>query len=345
MTTAARLTNPAVPSAGQPEEQWPLEVSVLVPVTERPGPLPELYRDYSEVLKREGLSYEFIFAVEPWATDLLRPIQRLSAQGEPIRVLAVGQTAGETTLLRIAAAEAQGAVLITLPAYRRVVAAGLPALVRRVEAGSDLVVARRWPRCDGRLNRLQTSALHALLRKATGSPFHDIACGVRATRPGILEALQVRGEGTRFLPLIARRAGYRVEEISIPQHPDDARARVYGPGVYVRRLIDVLGLYFLIRFQEKPLRFFGLIGAATSVFGAVILTVVLVQRLAGQGLADRPLLLLGVLLVVLGVQSIGIGLVGEIIVHLHASRRKAYSLLKPPGPEPTTTAGDRSRQD
>src|SRR5690606_13461460 len=99
-------------------------------------------------------------------------------------------------------------------------------------------------------------------------------------------------------------------------------------GVYLRRLIDLLGLLFVLRFTDKPLRFFGLAGSLFSFAGALILAAVLVQRLGGQGIADRPLLLLGVVLVVLGVQVVALGLVGEIIVHLNASSRPPYRLWR-----------------
>ena len=153
---------------------------------------------------------------------------------------------------------------------------------------------------------------------------HDVACGVRAMRRDVLEDLPLYGDFHRFLPLLALRDGYRVEELPAAQHPRDARPRVYSPGIYLRRLIDVLGLFFLLRFTDKPLRFFGLVGAASGLLGAAVLAVLFVQRLGGRGIADRPLLLLGVLLVMLGVQAIALGLVGEIIVHLSAARQRLY---------------------
>jgi hypothetical protein len=108
------------------------------------------------------------------------------------------------------------------------------------------------------------------------------------------------------------------------------RSRVYSPGVYLRRLIDVVGLLFLLKFTEKPLRFFGLIGSLLSGVGAVLLAVLFVQRLAGESLANRPLLLLAVLLMVLGIQSVALGLIGEMIVHLTASQRRRYRLRTAP---------------
>jgi hypothetical protein len=104
---------------------------------------------------------------------------------------------------------------------------------------------------------------------------------------------------------------------------------VYGLGTYLRRALDLLGLFFLVRFTQRPLRFFGLVGSLLALAGTVILAVLGVQRIGGQGLADRPLLLVGILLLVLGVQAIALGLVGEIIVHLHAARHRQYRLASP----------------
>lgn len=161
--------------------------------------------------------------------------------------------------------------------------------------------------------------------------------GVAALPRTALMELPLDGDFARLLPLIAERAGFRVEEVPCPQHPDDARRRLHGPGGYVRRLIDVLGVLFLVRFTEKPLRFFGLIGGVLFVTGAVLLAVLAAQKLEGQDIANRPMLLLAVLLVVLGVHAIALGLIGEIIVHLQVARRPGYWLADDPGragPEP-----------
>jgi hypothetical protein len=148
-------------------------------------------------------------------------------------------------------------------------------------------------------------------------------------RTEVLRDLPLYGDFFRYLPLLALHEGYRVDEIDAAQHAGSSAARIYGPGVYLRRLIDVLGLFFLLRFTDKPLRFFGLIGSALSVLGSVTLAVVIAQRFQGRALADRPMFLLGVLILVLGVQSISLGLIGEIIVH-HASRRGTYRLADVP---------------
>jgi len=301
-----------------------VQLSVVVPVTERPEPLAALYGEFSAPLRESGRTYEFLFVVEPWTRGLAEPLAELAARGEPVRVLEVGQSVGEAALVRLGAAHARGAIVLTLPSYRRVEAQALPSLVAEVERGADLAVARRYPRRDSAINRLHNRALHAMIGRLGAGRVNDVACGVRAMRRELLEELPIYGDFFRFIPLFAVRDGYDVREVDAPQHAADVAPRFYSPGTYLRRLIDVLGLFFLLRFTEKPLRFFGLIGSAFAASGALLLLFLLIERLGGEGIAERPLLLLSVLLLVLGVQAIALGLVGEIIVHLNAPARRPY---------------------
>ena len=300
------------------------DVSVIVPVTERPDPLADIYLEYSRAIAESGRSHEFLFTVEPSHRSAVDSLRALATRGEPIRVIEVGHAVGESTLLKLGASRARGDVLVALPAYHRVVAEAIPEIIDAVEGGADLANCRRWPRRDSWLNRLQTWALHTMVTGLAGGRVRDVGSGVRAMRPAVLRELPLYGDFFRFLPVLALRDGYSVVEVDAPQHPRDARVRVYSPGTYLRRAIDVFGLFFLSRFTYKPLRFFGLIGSLLSAVGGVILAVMFVQRMGGQGMANRPLLLLAVLLFTLGVQAVALGLIGEIIVHFNAPSRRAY---------------------
>jgi hypothetical protein len=301
-------------------------VSVIVPVTERPAPLDGLYEELAAPLRASGRPYEFIFVTEPWGRSLASGLAALAASGEPVRVLLTGQTVGETAQIKLALKDCRGEIVVIHPAYPRIEPAGLSAIIARVEGGIDVVTARRWPRGDAWINRAQTWAFHGLIAGLGAGRLRDLGSGVRAGRRDVLRSIPLYGDFARFLPLAAQREGYTVEEIPVPQHPEERRARIYSPGIYLRRLIDVIGLVFLLRFTEKPLRFFGLAGALLSAAGGAILVVLAIQRLGGQALSDRPLLLFGLLLLVLGIQAIALGLIGEIIVHLHASQRRTYRL-------------------
>jgi len=314
------------------EEAPPVpDVTVIVPVSERSDPdLGDLYDEYRAPLTEAGFRCEFIFVAEPWFEAEMEPLEERRAAGDPVQLFRVGHSAGEAALLRLGFQAARASVVVTLPAYRRIEAHGLPELVRRVQAGASLAVARRWPRRDSWINRFQNWLLHASLQGVAGGRVNDVACGVRAMRRDLLDEIPLYGDNFRFLPLLALRQGRRVEEVEIPQHQGDVGARVFSPGTYLRRSLDLLGLFVLLRFTEKPLRFFGLLGSSFSFAGFLVLAVLVVQRLQGVSMADRPLLLLGVLLFVLGIQAIALGLVGELIVHLHAPGRKPYRIASRP---------------
>lgn len=302
------------------------DVSVVVPVSERPHSLVQLYHETMAPLHAAGYSVEFVFVAYRWWRPLTDALGPLVTAGEPIRIFELSQGLGETALVKVGVTQSTGRVVLTVPAYPQVDPAGAPALVETVRAGADLAVARRWPRQDSLINRAQNRVLHLLIGRLGGDRVHDVACGLRAMRRDLLLQVAVYGDFVRFLPVLALREGLEVEEVAIPVHPGAMRGRVYSPGVYLRRLFDVLGLIFLARFTDKPLRFFGLLGTSLAALGGLILLVVFVQRFAGQPLADRPVLVLGVLLVTLGAQSVALGLIGEMIVHLSVGGRSRYRI-------------------
>ena len=157
--------------------------------------------------------------------------------------------------------------------------------------------------------------------------YHDISCGLRVMRRQVAQELPLYGDFHRFIPLLAYQRGFTVEEVVVQQSQHDAPPRIYAPGVYLRRLLDVLTLFFLFKFAKKPLRFFGLVGSTLLGMGGCITGYMGVYRLLGFGpIADRPLLLFGVLLMVLGVQLFSIGLLGEIIIFTHARHVKEYQI-------------------
>jgi hypothetical protein len=302
------------------------ELSVIVPVIEHPHPLDALYEEFAAPLREGGFRFEFLFVFEPGYASMVPSVTRLRERGEPVRALELAYVSGETTLLRVGEEHASYDILVTLPAYPRIEASSLPSVIQPVLDGAAMAVARRWPRRDSWVNQLQNRAFHHMVQSAGGQDLRDLACGVRAVDRQIFASLPLYGTFHRFLALLARRAGHEVVEVDTPQHPGDRQPRVYSPRVYGRRMLDVFGLYFLLRFNEKPLRFFGQAGAFSFLLGLAILIVLVAQRFMGEPMFDRPTLLLGGLLIMLGVQAIALGLVGEMIVHLHASQRRSYRL-------------------
>jgi glycosyltransferase involved in cell wall biosynthesis len=321
--------------AAQPQEEQPasgavaIQVSVVVPVSERYDDLETLYHTYAKVLRSRGHSFEFVFVIDGGFEAAAAPLESLVAQGEPLRLVFLSRWVGEATALMIGFKQARGDILVTLAAYFQVVPEGLTLLLTRLEQGYDFVVARRFPRIDSWLNRCQTYCFYLCIRWLTGVTFHDISCGLKAMRRQVAREVQLYGNLHRFFPLLAYQHGFRVTEVDIPQHPADSGVRIYRPGVYMGRLLDLVILNFLYKFTKKPLRFFGLIGAGLAMSGVLLLLLLVIQQVFFEvHLASRPMLVLGVLLIVLGVQTASTGLLGELIVFTHAKRLHDYHIAK-----------------
>jgi glycosyltransferase involved in cell wall biosynthesis len=305
-------------------ERETFDVSLLVLAVDRLALLDDLIAQYVAPLRESGRTVEVIVALPSHHARAAARLVPLIERGEPIRVVESERQASEAALMRRGLSAASGRTIVTMPAHPRVEPAALVRLVERVEEGVDVAVARRWPRRDPLINRLQHWGIHRLVGTLGAGRVHDLGCGVRAMRRDVPNDVPLYGEFARFFPILALHRGYTVEEVPAAQHPDDLGARVYGPGVYVRRMIDVLGLMFLVRFTDKPLRFFGLIGAVLSAVGFVTLVVMVIDRIQGVALGTRPLLLLAVLCLALGLQAIAFGLIGEMIVHFNSVGRRVY---------------------
>ncbi|MEO6203724.1 MAG: glycosyltransferase [Nitrospirales bacterium] len=308
-------------------EPMRVAVSVVVPVTERCDALDEIYRLHADILRRMVPSFEFIFVLDEGFEQAAESLNDLIANGEPIRIVPLQRHFGEATVLMVGFQEAKAEVLLTLPAYFQTLPEGLHTVMDSLKEGYDLVVTRRYPRKDPWINRLQNRLFHCALGLLTGVRFHDMSCSLRGIRRPVVREVNLYGDLHRFLPLLAYQRGFRVVERDVAQHPADCHSRMLGPGVYLRRFLDIITVVFLFKFTKKPLRFFGLIGAGLFSGGLVISMILAIQKLFGlTGLTDRPLLILGALLMVLGVQTASVGLLGEMIVFTHARKMKDYTI-------------------
>jgi len=302
-----------------------IELSVIIPITERRDPVTALFHEYRRGIDATGLTYELICVVDGDQPDALRELTALQ-ETEDFRLIPLSRWYGETTALNAAFSAAAGDILLTLPAYQQIEADEIVKMVNAIKT-CDMVLCRRWPRIDSFLNRLQTRLFNALLRRSTDLKIQDIGCGVRMFKRRVIDEVQIYGDLHRFLPLLAHRQGFRIVELDVAQAAKDAHQHIYPPGVYIRRLLDLLSIFFLIKFTKKPLRFFGLVGTALASLGGLSTLYLIVQRLFFDvALADRPVLVLCSLLIVLGLQIIAIGLIGELIIFTHAKELKEYKI-------------------
>ena len=301
-------------------------LSVLVPVTESHDDLGRLYARVAEELTPRDLPFEIIFVLDgsnlPQAEKQLRGLR---AKCPGVRVYRLNRVFGESTALQTAVARARGRTILTLAPYVQFGPGALGKVLDALSDGYDLVVARREPRLDSWFNLLQSRVFHILTRWLTGVRLSDINCKLWAMKAEVLRAIPLYGDLHQFIPILAHKHGFRIAEVPVPQNAGNARLRVYRPGAYLRRFLDIFTLAFLFNFTAKPLRFFGVLGAGLLGTGLVITGYLGVARLLHMtALADRPLLLLGVLLMALGIQTASLGLVGEIIVYTNVRKSEEY---------------------
>jgi glycosyltransferase involved in cell wall biosynthesis len=305
-----------------------VDLSVVIPVSERHDDLALLYKSYSSELTRLGHSFEFIFVIDGRFRDALDTLQRLKKDNLSVRIIKFQRSFGEATALSVGFSRAAGRRILTLSPYFQVEPDEVGKVIEALD-GNDLVITRRYPRTDSWINRIQSWVFNRLTGWLTGIRYHDIACGLRGMSHEVADALNLYGDLHRFIPVIANKQGFRIVEISIRQHPLDRAIRIKKPGVYLRRALDILIIFFLTKFTKKPLRFFGLIGSTLFVVGSLITLYLGIYRILGLGgIAERPMLLLGVLLMVLGVQLLSIGLIGEIVIFTHARQMKDYRVAE-----------------
>lgn len=303
------------------------QVSVLVPISERHDDIGRIYSAHHEVLKNLGLTHEFIFVLDGGFAKAEADLKTIRQQNANVKVITFNRWHGEAKALSAAFGEAKGRLILTLSAYFQVRPEEIAKLFTGFSDDIDLIVASRHPRHDNWLNQMQSKVFHRMISGFTKEVFHDISCGVRLMRREVFEKIHLYGDLHRFLPILAIHKGFRVKELPLAQASEDCNLRVYSPGVYIRRLLDVLTLFFLIKFTQKPLRFFGMLGGAIGLAGGLITSITILQRLFGAvSLADRPLFLVGVLLSLIGLQTFFIGLLGEIIIFTHMPSEPQYNV-------------------
>lgn len=305
-----------------------VDISVIVPISERCSDLGELYLKYAQQLSANGHSYEVIFVLDGPDYKVLQTLKGLKREFPEIKIIMLNRWFGEATALSAGFDKARGRIILTLASYFQVEPQEVHKILKKlIEGENDLVISWRYPRIDSLFNRAQSWVFHRITRLLTGTKYHDISCGLRAMKRQVAEEVPLYGELHRFFPLLAYQKGFKVAEIQVQQSPQDTDRRVYKPGVYLRRLLDILTLFFLFKFTKKPLRFFGLAGLGLFGSGALITGYLGLYRLLGfGGIAGRPLLVLGALLMVLGIQIFSIGLLGEIIIFTHARNVKEYQI-------------------
>ena len=307
-----------------------VDISVLVPISERFDDLEHLIESHHNILKNKGINHEFIFILDgnfPTAEETLEKINTNAQYKRIVKIIKFNRSFGEAKAIATGFSKSTGERILTLASYIQVRPEEIEKLLQHFTDDVDVVFGSRYPRKDNLINQIQSRIFHGIINRLTDESFHDISCGVRLMRREVMQKIPLYGDLHRFIPLLAVYNGFQVKEIPLQQAEEDIHLRVYQPGVYIRRILDILTLFFLIKFTRKPLRFFGLLGCSLGAIGLVISTITVFQRVfASTSLSERPLFLIGIMFLLIGLQTFFIGLVGEIIIFSHQPNEPQYNI-------------------
>lgn len=305
-----------------------IELSVIIPISERYENIEQTFREYKESIETTGLSYEFIYVLDGDYSDALSELKKAQKYHDNIKIIKFAKWFGESVAISAGFENSSGEVIMTLPPYSQIKSSEIPKLINELES-CDFVTAKRSSTSDSILNRIQRKVFHSILGLLTQVKYKDLGCAARVFKRQVLEEIDIYGDQHRFLPMLAYQHGYNVVELEVEQASSDQKTKIYSIGVYIRRLLDIVSIFFLFKFTKKPLRFFGLLGFSILFVGLLLSLYLLFDRLyMGNPLGGRPILLLSSLLIVIGIQIFAIGLIGEIIIFTHAKDLKEYKIEK-----------------
>lgn len=308
-----------------------MDLSIVVPVYNEVDNLRPLCERMHSALAEAGREYEIILVDDGSQDGSSELLTELHAEDATLKVLRFRRNFGHTAALAAGFAHARGEVIVSLDADLQNDPLDIPRLLAKLDEGYDLVNGWRVDRQDPFLRRrLPSQIANALIARVTRVKLHDTGCALKAFRRDLAKGLKLYGDMHRFIPALAVDMGARLTEVPVTHHPRTHGVSKYGLTRTPRVVLDLLTIKFLSSYAARPSHLFGLLGLIGVLAGGGITTVLGVQRLFfGVALANRPLLLLGILLLVTGVQLVTAGLLAELLSRTyHESQGKPVYLIK-----------------
>lgn len=295
-------------------------ISVVVPLYNEEQTLEELYGEIAAALEPRDEPFEVLF-VDDGSTDAsFSVVTRLHDTTPNTRGVRFRRNFGKAAALQAGFLHARGDVIVTIDADLQDDPAEIPMLLAKLDEGYDLVSGWKSQRRDPFVRRFLSKIFNWLIVLLSGVHLHDVNCGLKAYRAEVVQGMRIYGELHRFIPVLAHFRGFRITEVAV-----NHRARVhgrsrYGPERYVRAFLDLLTVTFMGRYRYRPLHLFGGLGILLGAVGFIVLVYLTSLKINGQAIGQRPLLTLGVLFVVVGIQFVSLGLLSELITSQHEER-------------------------
>lgn len=309
-----------------------MKLSVVIPIYNEEENIKALYDELKGVLDSLGYDYEIIFIDDGSSDTSLAVLETIQQQDPRLVVVSFRRNFGQTAAMSAGFDYATGDVIVTMDGDMQNDPRDIPHFLEKMEEGYDLVSGWRHDRQDSFLSRRLPSMLaNKIISVVTGVHLHDYGCTLKTFRKEITQGIRLYGEMHRFIPAIASGMGGRIAEVKVNHRPRRFGKSKYGISRTIRVILDLLTVKFLLSYATRPIQVFGLLGIISGGIGFCIALVLTIERqFFGMSLANRPMLLLAVLLIFMGMQFISLGLLGELQARTyHESQNKPiYTVRK-----------------
>lgn len=308
-----------------------MDISLVVPLYNEEENVRLLYDELKSVLDTMECRSEIVFADDGSRDKTLEILETIQAQDSRVRVVSLRRNFGQTAAMTAGFDHARGEIIITMDGDLQNDPHDIPKLIEMLNQGFDVVTGWRFDRQDPFLSRRLPSQLaNRLISWVTGVKLHDYGCTLKAFRREVIQNINLYGEMHRFIPAIASGMGISFAEVKVNHRARRFGSSKYGISRTIRVVLDLITVKFMLSYATRPLHVFGTVGVVSSALGLFIGLILTIQRqFFGVALANRPLLLLAVLLIFMGIQFITIGLLAELVVRTyHESQKKPIYFVR-----------------
>jgi glycosyltransferase involved in cell wall biosynthesis len=292
-------------------------ISIVIPLHNEERSVALLYDELDSALEPLGEDWEAVFVDDGSTDGSYSALTRLHDAYANVRVVRLRRNFGKATALAAGFANARGETVVTIDGDLQDDPAEIPRLLVKLDEGFDLVSGWKMKRRDPLRRRFLSRVFNWVTGRVSGLRLHDMNCGLKAYRAEVVRGLRLYGELHRFIPVLAHYRGFRVAELPVHHRPREHGRSRYGLERYVRGFLDLLTVSFIGRYRHRPLHLFGGLGLVLGFLGFAILVYLTIVKVAGHAIGERPLLTLGVLLVVVGLQFFSLGLISEMLTSQH----------------------------
>lgn len=296
-----------------------VDLSIVIPIYNERESIGKLYENLNEALSKMNLKYEVLLIDDGSIDGTFNELLKIHRKNRLFKIIRFRKNFGQTSAISAGFNYAEGEVVITLDADLQNDPQDIPVLLSKMNEGYDIVSGWRKNRKDKAVTRRFPSIIaNKIISKLTGVHLHDYGCTLKAYKKEVVKNINLYGEMHRYIPAIASWMGVKVAEVPVMHHSRRYGKSKYGVSRTIKVILDIITVKFLLSYSQSPIQIFGLLGLSSGLFGFIVTAYLIIMRLFfNQPLADRPLFILSIFMIFIGVQLITIGLLAEVLIRVY----------------------------